>query len=188
MDDVCRNYLYAASVPPSSPGDPGTGPVTSTSPHWRESIPGLEGVVQKQVNQYREFHSLSTLEYVLTIAQVARGHSAHVSAGKFFDHVTPEGQAVDDRFAATGLYCGENIVMLPRATSISSVSGVIVYRENDILQMAESDLAEYIVQSWIESPGHLENMLVAHYQLGGVGIHYNESDEQLFATHNMCST
>jgi uncharacterized protein YkwD len=89
-------------------------------------------------------------------------------------------------FQNTPFSCGENILMKPRATSITQLNGVTVSRENDIVQMSVDQLAGLLVQQWIGSPGHRQNMRGAQYEYSGVGIYYAEAKEELYATHNLC--
>jgi uncharacterized protein YkwD len=91
-----------------------------------------------------------------------------------------------DLFQGTSFRCGENILMKPRATSMTQRNGVTVSRQNDILKMNIDELAGLLVQQWIGSPGHRQNMLGLQYQFSGVGIYYSEAKEELFATHNLC--
>ena len=78
--------------------------------------------------------------------------------------------------------------MVPRSRSITTdESGSVVFdRCDDILKTGADRLPKELVQGWIQSPRHEENMRTPHYELGGAGVDYSENKEELYATHNMC--
>ena len=76
--------------------------------------------------------------------------------------------------------------MRPKALAFREIYGIVVGREGDIFDMELDELAAELVQIWINSPGHEQNMRDPNIELGGVGIHYNESPEELYVTHNLC--
>ena len=178
-------------VPPGSQGGE-TRPATPTAivveerPAWMSDTTLAERAIQGEVNSYRSHSGLRGLDYSRDVAAVARGHSIRMAEAGFFAHVDPVRGDVDRRFEGTAFLCGENIASTPRATSSTRSGGVVISRENDILKMSTTELARYVVQQWIDSPGHEENMRGPDYTLGGVGVHYQEAAEDLYATHNLC--
>ena len=79
----------------------------------------------------------------------ARRHSVDMGVRGYFDHVSPEGSQPADRMKAAGYdvsvgWNGENIAA-GRAT------------------------AQGTVQQWMDSPGHCENIMDAHFTVMGVG-------------------
>jgi uncharacterized protein YkwD len=46
-------------------------------------------------------------------------------------------------------------------------------------------LAEVVVDGWMDSPGHRENILEDGYGLQGIGVAIS-SDEEVFVTQNFC--
>ena len=66
------------------------------------------------------------------------------------------------------------------------MSGRVISRADDIFSMSIYALATTLVQQWIDSPLHEENMRAPQYTFSGVGIFYDAEQEYLFATHNLC--
>lgn len=83
-----------------------------------------------------------------TLRSVATAHAAQMQAQGFFDHVAPDGSAPWDRARAAG-YC--------RTAAIA---------EN----IAKGQPTEArVLQDWIDSPGHLQNMLDGRFVRFGLG-------------------
>jgi len=90
------------------------------------------------------------------LAAVARAHSRDMRDRGFVDHVNPDGETPQDRVEATGLDCrvGENVYQTPRGALADS----------------ERALADHVVRSWLDSPGHRETLLRERYDRQGVGV------------------
>lgn len=90
------------------------------------------------------------------LATVARIHSHDMRERGFVNHTNPDGKTPRDRIRAVGLDCqpGENIYHAPHGTLASS----------------ERALAEHVVASWLDSPGHRETLLRERYDRQGVGV------------------
>jgi uncharacterized protein YkwD len=72
-----------------------------------------------------------------TLAQVALGHAADMAAHNYFEHQDQSGRTPADRVRAVGYsekLVGENIAYGPTS-------------------------AEEVVQGWLDSPGHCENIM-----------------------------
>lgn len=171
-------YLTATSTP--------TPDKATLRGAWLGDMSLLEVAVQDEVNLYRRIRGLYGLEYNLVVADIARRHSRYSASVGAASHTGAGGTDVDDRFRNTSYACGENVLMMPRATMTRTLNGIPVSRENDIRSMNTMQLARYLVQAWIESPGHEENMRGRYYELGGVGAWYDTGTEELYVTHDLC--
>jgi uncharacterized protein YkwD len=82
-----------------------------------------------------------------SLANAAREHSLDMGRRGYFDHATPEGVSPWDRMKAAGWsggYNGENIFGGPAT-------------------------AEEVVDGWMKSPGHCENIMNPAFKYIGIG-------------------
>ena len=83
-----------------------------------------------------------------TLANVALGHANDMAAKNYFEHVDPAGQSPADRVRAVGYsekLVGENIAYGPKSV-------------------------EEVVQGWLDSPGHCENIMDPRFVEMGIGL------------------
>ena len=149
-----------------------------------ESEP-VEDFVHSKVNERRAEEGLEPLEWDGTVASVSRAHSQDLHQREYFDHTNPDGDGPLDRFTEVGDYCrayGENIAMTWVDRDVRSDSSDEVSRHETPEQLAEG-----LVEQWMNSPPHREAMLSDSWDRGGVGV-YLTDDGQVFATHNFCET
>jgi len=89
----------------------------------------------------------------------ARGHSADMARRNYFSHTSPEGAGPADRAVGAGYQgrmVGENIAA------------------------GQTDPAR-VVQAWIDSAGHCENLMDGRYRVLGVGYVYDGDPSDRFA-------
>lgn len=157
--------------PNSSPpeGDPGT---TSMDGVTSDAV---EAEIHAQVNEIRADHGLNQLEHDDEIAAVARTHSQDMNERDYFSHTNPEGESPADRFG--DLYpsecraVGENLAYIQ--TGVGSGGSA-------------EEIAERIVQGWMDSEGHRENILREGWDSEGIGVYMD--DGRIDATQNFCTT
>ncbi|MGE5342301.1 MAG: CAP domain-containing protein [Candidatus Omnitrophota bacterium] len=133
--------------------------------HWakpQESAPPSQSFIselEKQIldatNQERTKHGLNPLSDEPGLANTARFHSEDMAKRHYFNHIDPDKKdpfyriaRIHRRFIGTG---GENILMITKNSPDASV------------------LAKQIVDNWMTSPGHRENILNNNYTVLGVG-------------------
>lgn len=116
------------------------------------AVEPLERRVFDLVNERRTAAGLPPLVWNKEAASAARIHSANMAALNFFSHTGNDGKTVAARAASVGLtqwrQIGENI-----ATNRGFKSPL-----------------ESAVQSWMNSPGHRENILKGAWQQSGIGV------------------
>ncbi|WP_122087943.1 CAP domain-containing protein [Halalkalicoccus subterraneus] len=157
-----------SDLPPAE-GDPGT---TSAGDVSSEEV---EAEIHEQINEIRADHGLSQLEHDDEIAVVARTHSQDMNERDYFSHTNPEGESPADRFG--DLYpsecraVGENLAYIQ--TGFGSGGSA-------------EEIADRIVQGWMDSEGHRENVLREGWDSEGIGVYM--ADGRVDATQNFCTT
>lgn len=158
--------------PDSSPpeGDPGT---TATSDDVTSDE--IEAEIHDQVNEIRIERGLSELDHDDEIATVARIHSQDMNERDYFSHTNPEGETPADRFG--DLYPSDCRAVGENLAYIQSGAGG---------QGSAEDIADRIVQGWMDSEGHRENLLREDWDSQGIGVYID--DGRIDATQNFCTT
>ncbi len=111
----------------------------------------VEATLHEAINAVRAQHGLIALQRDGAIDAVARAHSRDMATRQFFAHETPEGLTPPDRLAQGGVtyitLAGENVGLTNR-----------------------NDPNGEIVQSWLASPVHRQNLLAPMFNRTGIGI------------------
>ena len=124
---------------------------------------------------------LTELEWDYRLAEIAREHSIDMAKNSFYGHINKEGQGPTDRAIkhnyppTKGL--GGGIYREGIAENIAHFS-TRVHVNND----AESN-ARALVDSWMDSEGHRENILKQDYDRIGIGVAY-DGETYYLATQN----
>jgi uncharacterized protein YkwD len=117
----------------------------------------VEDLVFEMTNQARQAKGLAPLIKDAELRQVARAFSNDMLVRRFFDHTTPDGVEFDDRimdqYSHRVFMVGENIWF---------ASG---YHFANLQR-----LAKVIVDDWMTSPGHRDNLLDPEFTHLGVGV------------------
>ncbi len=142
--------------PPVSSGNGATtgGTTTATAPGVVEEV---ERLVFDLTNRERHRRGLSPLDGDDVLAEISRRHSSDMLRRGFFDHVTPEGMTPAERVGADH-------------RSLVGVTGENVWSGSGYDIEASASLARKIVDDWMESPEHRDNVLRSAYTHLGVGI------------------
>lgn len=133
--------------------------------------------IHAEVNKVRELHELKPLRWSDTIAEIAKIHSQDMSERNYLSHISPEGSDVADRYEKANFDCRKNLPngdILKGGENLAQVS----YPED----LTGIDVR--VVQSWMDSPSHRENILFTGYDTEGIGIVV--SDDILHITQNFC--
>lgn len=102
-------------------------------------------------NNERTSRSLAALTWNNTLAETARKHAQDMADRDYFSHTNPEGDAVGDRATDEGyvwLMIGENLAM-------------------------GQPTADDVIDSWMASTGHRENILLPGFTEMGIGVAAN---------------
>ena len=149
----------------------------------------LEKRVHELINQQRNSRGLTSLTFDSSLATIARGHSQDMARNNYFSHVNLQGLAPADRGNQQGYPCrkdygsyytfgiAENIFKTHHETTINGIS------KNDFESL--EPIAQKTVDSWMNSPGHRENILKSTYDREGIGVGVG-SDYTVYVTEDFC--
>lgn len=167
-----------ASPAPSRAADP---PITfARAPATARQSAADTGAIEQAVffltNQERQAQGLPALQWDGALASVARAHSQDMAANNYMSHTNLRGRDPTARAVAAGYDVrrslgggrytagiGENINMMPTGNVLGQG-----YVNND-----PQSVARAMVQGWMNSPGHRENILRTQYARIGVGVAYD---------------
>jgi uncharacterized protein YkwD len=109
--------------------------------------PTAEAAVLALVNEARADAGCGALTADPALAAVARAHSADMRDRDYFSHTSPEGLSPFDRAEQAG----------------------VDYARAENIAFGQSDAAA-VMEAWLESPGHRENILDCELTRLGVGV------------------
>lgn len=185
---VLSGCLGVATSNPN-PAENATGGLTADALNTTE----IEQEIHSQVNQERSKRGLSALAYNESLHRVALYHSEDMVQQDYIAHTSPSGDSLKDRYEQFSIDCsvptsagklagGENIVgTYPDGKT--NVAGEV--RD---LDFNESTIATAVVDGWMDSKGHRENILRPNWTTEGVGVFVGEIDNEkrVVATQNFC--
>ena len=130
----------------------------------------VETAIEQRSDEERRAAGAGATDHDPELAAVARAHSRDMRDRGFVNHTNPDGEEPADRVEAAGLDCapGENIYQAPRGALADS----------------EAALADYVVRSWLDSPGHRETLLNGYFDRQGVGVAVGE--DAVYVTQVFC--
>ena len=114
------------------------------------------------VNDARSKQDLSSLQFEAELNEAAQAHAEDMLKRQFYDHVSPEGDTVMDRYIAAG---GSQYRLV--AENIARCRGCRV--------PADETAVRDLHQGWMNSPEHRENILAEGLSGYGFGIAENET-------------
>ncbi|QLH83756.1 CAP domain-containing protein [Halosimplex pelagicum] len=129
----------------------------------------LEREIHTATNNRRTKHGYGQLSYDTHLASIAATHSRAMASGNFFAHEAPDGTTTADRYQEvnySGDRAAENIAKQYATISADTES-----------------IATDIVDGWMNSQGHRENILKGGFANEGIGV-YQAGDGALFVTQN----
>ena len=131
---------------------------------------GVETAIEERTDEERRAAGAGGTVHDSELAAVARAHSRDMRDRGFVNHTNPDGEDPADRLEAAGIDCaaGENIYQTPRGAVADS----------------EAALADHVVRSWLDSPGHRETLLDGYFDRQGVGVAVGE--DALYVTQVFC--
>lgn len=169
-----------------SPLDPSAGGQQAANTSER-TVPGLnvslaERAITGAINRERVTRGLTPVEHDGRIAVVARNHSLDMIERGYYAHESPDGETAFDRIEAGPATCavvGENIAATWWYEPFETTDG-----ERDRHTSVE-ELANGLVEQWLGSQSHRENMLDPRWERTGVGVAVTDEREVL-VTQNFC--
>jgi uncharacterized protein YkwD len=188
--------LTHTSTPTLTPTPTTTPTLTPTLAEQQTAdvdIPWLEKRIHDLTNAERSTRELSLLEWNVGLSSIARKHSQDMAKRGYFSHTSPEGYGPCDRYRQEGfvirkipagnnyyyLGCSENIFLCSLVERDWYVGGVYSHSE----YYTQEEIATLVVEGWMDSPGHKENILTEYWESEGIGIAIS-SDGQVYVTQN----
>jgi uncharacterized protein YkwD len=153
-----------------------------------EWITALESEVHQFVNVERQRNSLSMLSQDPELAEVARAHSEDMALNDYFEHENLAGQTAADRGNAVGYRCLKDFGSFYTLGISENIFQGWYYSSIDALgrnYMTMEELAFRVVDDWMNSPKHRENILTATYDREGIGVGIG-AGESVWVTQNFC--
>jgi uncharacterized protein YkwD len=160
MSRICRNslifgaclvliLLMAQVLGAQWRGQPQTGRISY--------LYNLEREIYRLTNEVRRRHGAPPLTWESSLQNVARAHSADMLRRNYFSHVTPEGQSPHVRIGKAYPY--------PLSMTGENIWSGTGHDPGDT-----AGLARQIVNNWMSSVGHRENLLNPKFTDIGVGV------------------
>lgn len=183
----------------SATGDTTTGTTDSTglagTPDSATSHPTdtplnrsrIEHEIHREINTIRRNRGLPPLSWDDSLHTIARYHSRQMATENFFAHTSPSGQTMEDRYKKFGYYCEVTITGDRYSTGGENIAKTFHHR-NVIgygRLTTEQEVAEGLVEQWMDSDGHRENILKPYWNNEGIGVHLT-ADNAVYATQNFC--
>ncbi|MFC7047306.1 CAP domain-containing protein [Halobacteriaceae archaeon GCM10025711] len=155
----------------------------------------IEQAVHENINERRASHGLSRLDYDTGLQEIARYHSRDMAENAYFAHTSPGGETMSDRYDTFGYSCrvpvddnrystgAENIAYTYFEERIRTDDGGTRYYDT------ADEVATGLVNQWMNSSGHRENILEPYWENEGIGVYVIEDTEghiRVYATQNFC--
>lgn len=176
-----------------SVADPGTNASVPSSNAGELNGTRLEYLVHEGINERRADRGLSNLSFDTGLRSIARYHSADMANRSYFAHVGPDGETVADRYEKFGYQCRVPMDGLRYATGGENILYTYydapVRMENRTVEYdTQEELARGIVNGWMNSTDHRENLLKPYWENEGIGVYIQEVDGQtrVFASQEFC--
>lgn len=150
----------------------------------------LVELIHVEINERRLEQGLRPLDYDSALGDIAQQYSETMLSVDTLSHTGPGGDTFEDRYAEDGYYCrvpvgenryshgGENILYTYYETPLTG----------DRYYDTPKELAGGMVESWMNSPGHRENILKPYWESEGLGVAagWVNGEIKVYATQNFC--
>lgn len=154
----------------------------------------VELLVHREINERRRADGLRPIRFDGELRQIARYHSKDMAENQYFAHTSPDSETMTDRYDKFGYNCrvdtsgnqyatgAENIAYTYAFKNVARENGETVYYSN------EKEIAQGLVNQWMNSTGHRKNILKPYWENEGIGIYIVEIDGEtrVYATQNFC--
>lgn len=155
----------------------------------------VERLVHEGINEIRANRSLRTLNHDSELRTIASQYSKRMATEGFYSHTDPQGNDFEDRYAAAGYQCRVPISENRYATGAENIQYTFAFtdvRDDGETESydSERELANAIVENWMQSSGHRENILKSYWRNEGIGVYAIENPDEVgqkvYVTQNFC--
>lgn len=148
-----------------------------------------ERLVHLGINVVRNDDGLVELNHDARLREIAREHSEAMADAGYIYHTGPDGD-LGDRLARAGYECRVEVTSTRYVTGGENVAKTW-YRQQivgGIYHDSPGDVASGLVDQWMTSQGHRENILRPYWRNEGIGIVVVEEDGKMavYATQVFC--
>ena len=159
-------------------------------------IDGLARLIHEEVNAYRADQGLPRLTWNAELAEIARRHSLDMAERDYFSHESPEGTSPTGRAQRSDYECRKQRGNRIRTGIGENIYATSQYESYRVTRRGEertisfdwkslSDVADEVVNGWIRSPGHRQNLVNDWYSMEGIGV-VRRDDYRIYVTQNLC--
>jgi uncharacterized protein YkwD len=140
----------------------------------------LETQINANINDARQAEGLPQLSHSDRLSDQASSYSQEMAINDFYGHDSPVSGPMRSRLACEP--AGENINSAYYVEDFEGASGKEHFLEN------ETQVANYIVDSWLRSSSHRQNIMDSRFTTHGIGVNVSETDEGTFVivTQQLC--
>lgn len=145
----------------------------------------LHAAVFYATNRAREQHNRSPFQHSPALEQAAAGHSQAMTQYDFFSHtsVVPGMESMSTRLSKAGVPAGYTAENIAQFSGLNYTAGKAVYtpatnggyfsytpKGTPLRPRTYAEVGETVVQQWMDSPGHRQNILNPALKYLGVGL------------------
>jgi uncharacterized protein YkwD len=154
----------------------------------------IEQKIHELINKERKKNGLNPLASDDALTAIARAHSQDMLDNDYLEHTNLEGEGPADRAGSVGYYCykdsekgrvlgsiGENIGLAYAYDNVYYVNGI----ESSRNWYSADAVAEAVVEGWMNSPDHRENILTVNFDREGIGVAIS-IDGRIMLTQDFC--
>lgn len=142
----------------------------------------VEAYVSEGVNDERSVRNTQPLTRDSEIDSLAQYKSDKMLSENYISHTSPDGDTVQDRFERFNIECsevGENLAQTHYMTNVdTNYGGTSNYQ-------TEEELAEGIVEQFMASNDHRDNLLSRDWGYHGVAMSISDNGK-VYITHKFC--
>jgi len=140
----------------------------------------LENKIEGKINDARGAEGIPPLADSQPLGRQARSYSKEQAQNDFIGHNSPVSGPMSNRIACTP--AAENINTAYYVQEFIDGDGTRQFLDN------ETEVAAYIVESWLASPGHRSNIMDSRFGTQGVGVNVTEQDGDTYVivTQQLC--
>lgn len=147
-----------------------------------------ERLIFEEANEVRKEHGVGATRRVESLSVAATVHAGNMAENEYVGHVTPTGDNVGDRYSGS---CDSEGSRGYTAQRYTENAAAVTFDEplddwNGTQLKDEEEVAEFVVEAWMESPDHRDNLLEAEHEGMGVGVEFR--DGKVFAVQAFCGS
>lgn len=146
----------------------------------------VERQIHEEINDRRAEQGLSRLAYDPELSEIAQDHSQDMSDNDYVGHTGSDGSDFRERYQQAGYDCRVETTRNTYALGGENIAQTWYQERLDSgdYYTSTEELAIGIVEQWMNSPGHRDNILKEYWQSEGIGVII--AGDKVYATQNFC--